>query len=66
MYLNERKATSVPKRDGESDTNYFFALMYRGKFRKKKNFVQFVQNTKICSKANLSTFEQIFALLNKS
>ena len=39
--------------------------MYRGKFRKKKNFVQFVQNTKICSKANLSTFEQIFALLNK-
>ena len=32
VYLKERKGTAVPKREGESDKNYFFALMYRGKF----------------------------------
>ena len=32
VYPKERKATSVPKREGESDKNYFFALMDREKF----------------------------------
>ena len=37
--LKERKATYVHLRHGERDKNYFFELMYREKFRKKKNIV---------------------------
>ena len=48
--LEEEKSPIVGQRK-ESDKNYFFALMYREKFLKKKNFVpKRKKNSTICSK----------------
>ena len=41
-------------------------ILEEKKKEKKSNSWAEEGNTKICSKANISTFEQIFALLNKS